>query len=117
MSLILRMQGNGVVNFSLSLCTFVPIADTMYYLVLRVKACFSSSVKRYLHPIPVCGQKPPIPHSGESEKVVMVGLLKITLLMEMPYFADFRNSSQRSRSSRVRLESLTLVLRLAIASL
>ena len=47
----------------------------------------------------------------------MVGLLKITLLMEMPYFADSRNSSQRSRSSRVSLESLNLVLRLDIYSI
>ena len=85
------------------------IADAMYSLVLRVRACCSSSVKLYLQPIPVFGKKPPIPHSDESEKVVMVGFLKSTLLAEIPYFSDSRNSSQRSRSSRVRLESSTLV--------
>ena len=47
----------------------------------------------------------------------MIGFLKITILMDMPYFADSINSSQRSRSSKARLESLTLVLRLAIASI
>ena len=87
----------------------MSIYDAMYSLVLRVKACCSSSMKRYLQPIPVCGQKPPIPHFEESKKVVMVGFLKITLLMEMPYFSDNKNSSQSSRSSRVRLESLTLI--------
>ena len=61
------------------------ISDAMYSLVLRVKACCSSSVKLYLQPIPVFGKKPPIPHSDESKKVVMVGFLKITLLTEMPY--------------------------------
>ena len=85
----------------------MSIADAMYTLVLRVKACCSSSVKLYLQPIPVCGQKPPIPHFDESEKVVMVGFPKITLLMEMLYFSDSRNSSHMSRLSRVRLESLT----------
>ena len=81
----------------------MSIAGAMYSLVLRVKAYCSSSVKRYLQPIPVCGKKPPIPHSDESKKVVMVGFLKITLLTEMPYFADSRNSSQMSRSFNVRL--------------
>ena len=47
----------------------------------------------------------------------MVGFLYITLLMDMPSFSDYRNFIQRSRSSKVRLESLTLVLRLAIASI
>ena len=32
--------------------------------------------KNYMQPIPVCGQKPPIPHSDEPEKVAMVGFLK-----------------------------------------
>ena len=89
----------------------------MYSLVLRVKACFSSSAKRYLQSIPVCVQKPPIPHSYESKKVVMVVFLQITLFMEMPSFADSRNSSHRSRSSMVRLKISTLVLRLDISSI
>ena len=74
-------------------------------------------MKRYLQPIPVCGQKTPIPHSDDSKKVVMVGFLKTTLFIEMPSFADSRNYSQRSRLSRVRLEIFNLVLRLAIASI
>ena len=115
LSLILSMQGNGVVNFALSLWTSVTIAYTVHSLVLRVKACCSSSVKRYLQPIPVCRKKPPITHSDGYEKVGMVGLLKITLLMEIPYFSDSSNSSQSSSSSRMRLESLTLFLRLAVA--
>ena len=93
------------------------ISDAMYSLVSRVKACCSSSVKLYLQPIPVFGKKPPIPHSDESEKVVMVGFLKITLLMEMPSFADSGNYIQRSSLSRMRLERLTLFLYLAVASI
>ena len=95
----------------------MSIADDMYSLVLIVKACCSSYVKRYLQPIPVFGQKLPIPHSDESEKVVMVGFLKITLLMEMPSFADSGNYIQRSSSSSMRLERLTLFLYLAVASI
>ena len=116
LSLLLSMQGNGVMNFVLSLWTSMSIDDAMYSLVLRLKACCCSSVKWYLQPIPVCGQKLTIPHFNEYEKVVMAGVLKITLLMEMPYFDESRNSSQSSRSSKVRLEILTLVSRLAIAS-
>ena len=115
--LLFRMQGNVVVDFALSLWTSMSILDAMYSLVLRVKACCSSSVKRYLQPIPFCGQKPPIPHSGDSEKLVMVDFLKMNLLMDMPYFSDSSSSSQSSRLSRVRLEGLTLVLRLYIASI
>ena len=117
LSLILSIRGNGVVKFAFSVWTSVSTADAMYSLVLRVKACCSSSVKRYSQKITVCGEKLPIPHSSESDNVVMIGFLKITILMDMPYFADSRNSSQRSRSSKARLESLTLVLRLAIATI
>ena len=74
-------------------------------------------MKRYLQPIPVCGKKPAIPNYTESEKVVMVGFQKITLFIDMPSLADSRNSSQISSLSNARLESLTLVLRLAIASI
>ena len=117
LSLLLMMHRNAVVNFKLSLWTSMSIAYAIYYLVLRMKACCSSSMKRYLQPIPVCGQKPPIPNSDEYKKVVMVGFLKITLLTAIPYFDDSRNSNQRSRLSRVRLESLILVLCLAIDSI
>ena len=117
LSVLFMMQGDGVVKFALSLWNSISIADAMYSLMLIVKAYFSSSVRRYVHPIPVCGQKPPIPHYDDYEKLVMVGFLKITQLMEMPYFADSGNFSQSSRLSRVRLEGLTLVLRLYIASI
>ena len=95
----------------------MSISEDMYSLVLRLKACCYSSVKRYLQPIPVYGQEEPITYSDESEKVVMVGFPKITLLMEMLYFSDSRNSSQRSRLCRVHPESLNLVLCLDIASI
>ena len=72
LSLLLRMQGNGVVEFLLSLWTSMSISHAMYSLVLRVKVCCSSSMKWYLQPIPFCGQKPPILHSNESKKVVMI---------------------------------------------
>ena len=97
LSLILIMQLNVVVKFVLSLWISILISDAMYSLVLRVKACCSPSIKQYLQPIPVFGQKPSIPHSDDSEKVVMVGFLKINLLMEMPYFADSSNYSQSYR--------------------
>ena len=37
----------------------------------------------------------------ESEQVVRVGFLNITLLMEIPSFADSRKSSHKFKSSRV----------------
>ena len=117
LSFLSRMQEIGVVNFAFEFWTSISVADAMYYLVLRVKACCSFSVKPYLRTIPVCGQKPPIPHYDKSEKIVMVGFLKITLLMELKYFDDSRNSSQGSRLSKMRLERLTLVLRLSISSI
>ena len=92
-------------------------ADAMYSFVLRVNALRSSAVSLYRHPIPVRGQKPPKPISEESENVVIVGLRKMTLLIEMPSFAELRNSSHRDRSSKVRFVSLTLFLLLAMPSI
>ena len=85
-------------------------ADTMYSLVLRVKAFCSLGVKWYLHPIPVWGQKPQISNSDELEKVVMVGLQKVIRLIEIPWCAEWRKSIQRDRSLRVCLLSLEIVL-------
>ena len=116
LSLLLRMHGNGGVVSMLSACTSTSIADAMYSLVLSVNACCSAGESWYLHPILDCGQNSPIPHSEESEKVVIVGFRNMTLLIDIPVFADSKNSSHKSRSSRVRLDSFTLVFRRAIDS-
>ena len=81
LSLLLSMQVDDVVNFAFSLWTSISISNAMYSLVLRVKTCCSSSVKWYLQKILVCGQKLPILDYDESEKVLMVGFLIITLLV------------------------------------
>ena len=48
-------------------------------------------------------------HSDESKKMVRVSFLKITLLIDMPAFADSGKSSHRFESSRVQRESFTCV--------
>ena len=57
------------------------IADVVF----SVKACHSTSVKNTAKGGSL-GQNLPIPISDESEKVVRVGFLQITLVMEMPAF-------------------------------
>ena len=115
LSLRFRMQGWGTCG-AWAAWISISTADPMYSLVLRVNARCSSGVKWYLQPVPVWGQKPPIPNSDESENVVMVGFLNTIRLIEIPWWADWRKSSQRSRSSRVRLLSFEIFLLLAVAS-
>ena len=98
--LLLRMHGKGDDGACSALISMSTV-DPMYSLVFSVKARCSPGVDLYLQPIPVWGQKPPIPISEESENVEMFSFLKMIWLIDMPFLADSRNSSQSARSSRV----------------
>ena len=58
-----------------------------------------------------------MPSPVESKKVMVVGFLKMTMLIDMPSSADLRKSSQRLRSSMALQDSLTFFLNLARVSI
>ena len=79
MLLLLRVHVNGLGFGSCSVLTSMSIASAIYYLVFNMKACHSSSVKKYHQRIPVWGQNLLILIVEDLEKVVRVGFLKMTL--------------------------------------
>ena len=58
-----------------------------------------------------------MPSPVESKKVMVVGFLKMTMLIDMPSSADLRKSSQRLRSSMALQDILTFFLNLARVSI
>ena len=79
--------------------------DQCILLRLRMKVSCASNVNWKRQLMPVWGERPPIPTLGELEYVIRLGFLKTIPLMEIPAFAESRDSRHSVRSSRVRLVS------------
>ena len=87
----------------------------MYSLVLRER--LSVRQGEMVSPTnPFWSKKSPIQNLEESEKVVMVGFLTMTRLIEIPWCDDWRKSCQRAKSSRVGRFSLKFFIFLAVWS-
>ena len=77
---------------------YAPITDPMYSFVLRVKVRCSSIENWYRHSMFDVRLYPPIPVSLESVIGAELSCLKMTLLMDMPFLAVFRNFNHSTRS-------------------
>jgi hypothetical protein len=80
LSVMLRQQGCG--DESSSNCIMLFTASARYSFRLSVNETCSISVSSYLQAMPVMNEYPAMPRSQEeSDKLIDVGTLKITLLM------------------------------------